>query len=624
MELNNSKYQSVSFRDCMSGGWSLFCKNWLWAAGFCFFMLCAEMLRKWLFQAVFINYLLEGTGPPPRITQFAATLPIQLAVSILQFSAMVFLAAKSLIMLSNRIVPVHELLRGKIVKLILLWLSLELIKNLYSFVYLPFWQYLDNLFQTDYDRALTIMSVTNTMFRIISYTGIAMQLILMLVICHIVSGNSRNFIRDSFSTVKRVWGKLLIFFAMVIVFSAGMTMMFYLRRLTPGLPIREFTDILKNAALLFQVLFITVLYFCSRHPVVSGEVETEEAKEMGEVFRSRVEPSLDFADAGEFYCGLARVRQPHLLGKGKWGYAGTNGRLVIDFTYDEAGDFHDGIAAVKEGRYEYYIGTDGKMVIPVEYEQAGRFQDGLAVVSMDFNWFVIDRGGEAKLLPYDDVYNFSEGLAVVRNGKKWLYINKGLKPVFSAEYDDVWSFYDGLAMVEKDGKVGYINTNGQLTVPLRYDNAQPFSEGLAAVMTTAGGKWGYIDRNGREAIPAAFEGADFFRQGRAAVCSGGKYGHIDTDGTFVTPPEYESAGAFCEGFAAVVASSKDLTPGNAGHPVSFLGQNITLAGGATYGYVDLDGNECTSLMYQEARPFSEGLAWVKTDSGWGILELNNE
>jgi hypothetical protein len=505
-----------------------------------------------------------------------------------------------------------------------MWLIIGLIGSSVPYlIYLPFWSSLNELLQTDYDRAQTIISVTNEILRVWRVISMGLQLILICLICRAISGNGRKIVRNLFTTVKRNWGSFLMFFAVVIAFSSLMTALpIYVWRLNLAFPIREVTDILRNAALLFQVTSISVVCFgCLRPVVIPKDENTEEAHNMGDTLRYRIEPSLSFADAGEFHCGLARVRQPHLLGKGSWGYADTNGQIVIDFAYKEAGDFHEGIAIVKDGKCEYFIDTAGKMAIPVEYQQASRFQDGLAVVKMDFNWFAIERDGEAKLLPYDDVFSFSEGFAVVRDGKKWMYINRELKPVISTEYNDVWSFYDRLAMVERDGMVGYIDANGLLVIPPRYINAQSFSEGLAAVTLVADGKWGYIDRNGREAIPAVFDGAGSFRQGRAAVCADGKYGHIDTEGTFITPAEYDSAGAFSDGFAVVVATAQDLTPDGTNRPLSFLGQNFTLAGEATYGYVDLDGNECTSLMYQEARPFSEGLAWVKMDSGWGILEI---
>jgi hypothetical protein len=405
---------------------------------------------------------------------------------------------------------------------------------------------------------------------------------------------------------KRTLKMLLVLF--LIYFAFGLLMDGIGSWTGGNLFVQDVTYIIGRAAIFFQVTVMTVLYFNNSQPEPIEETEDEEidhflldaiaeSENIEDTFQYRVEPSLDFDDVGEFCCGLARVRQTRLLGKGKWGYVNTDGEIVLPFVYKEASDFYDGVAVVREGRFEYFIDTAGNKIIDVGYEQADRFRENLAVVKLDSYWVVIDIEGDGQRLPYDNVYGFSEGFAVVNSGEKWFYINKDLSPVFSTEYDAAWSFNNGLAMVEKDGKRGFIDKDGKFVIPLQYDNALSFSEGLAAVMTTIDGKdcWSYIDKNGHTVIPVAFDRADSFQQGRAAVCVDRKYGHINTKGEFITSPKYGAAGSFSDDFA--------------------------LVGDVAYGYVDINGREFTSLFYQDARPFSENLAWVKTEVGWGILEI---
>jgi hypothetical protein len=553
-------------------------------------MFFTDILRFWL---------PEDSSVPTA----AFTLIRQLILDFLRFAAMVVLAAKSLLMLREQgagVESLRELLSKKIVKLVKIWLVVELI------IILP--PYLISLITLIYDThhisdnmVLIILLVIVFFSLLWIAVMLTAQIILAYLICHVIDINGNDVVRDSLSMAKRTLGKLfkiflsLIAFYALMIFAGTISVIFF-----------NITGVLTSAAMFFQIIFMTVLYADSPRPVVSNDEYTGEefdpdlleeiaaAEDIGDSFRYRVEPSLDFADVGEFHCGLARVRCSYM---GKWGYADIDGQIVIPFAYKEAGDFHEGIAVVKEGRDEYYINTEGERVInPEGYDQASRFQDGLAVVKIGFDWGVIDCEGVFRELPYDDVYSFSEGFAVVLDGKKWSYINRDLKSVFSTEYDDVWSFYNGLAMVEKNGKLGYIDMTGTLVIPLRYANALPFSEGLAAVMAVAGGKWGYIDRNGHEIVPAAFDRAGSFQQGRAVVCADVKYGHIDTEGAFITPLEYYAAGAFNDGFAPV--------------------------GDTAFGYVNMNGRECASLVYQEARPFSENFAWVKIDDLWGILEAH--
>jgi hypothetical protein len=632
LENQSTKFnpQPIRFRDCMSGGWLLFRKNWLWVIGFCVSLHAANLLRTWLFQKLFD----AGVITMPSAASTAATYSGQLATAFVQFAVMVFIVAKSLLMLRGKAASISEILRGNFSKLIKIWLVIQLITLGFPFLLGLLYQL---LVRNPPDIPYGLASVAFFVVMLISYLWLAItmaaQVIQVYLICHIVDGNGDDVVWDSLSMAKRTFIKLLLFFLLYIAVIALLSF--------PGWPLERIprhilpylqhtSSLLIRAMLLFQVTFLTVLYANSPRPTISVENDEDEdfapdiqdeiaaAANISDTFRYRVEPSLNFADVGEFRCGLSRVRCPH---KGRWGYADTNGQLVIDFSYKEAGDFHEGIAVVKEGKYEYYIDNAGERVINTDgYDQADRFNDGLAVVKIGFDWGVIDREGDFRDLPYEDVYSFNEGMAVVHDGKKWLYINRNLKPAFPSDYDDVWSFYDGLAMVEKNGKLGYIDTNGILAIPLRYSNALSFSEGLAAVMTIAGGKWGYIDRNGREVIPATFDSADSFQHGRAVVCVDGKYGHIDTEGAFINPPEYEYTGAFSGGFAVARTSAKDFTQYNAELSETLIGSNAMLIGSAAYGYVDMNGNECDSFIYQETRPFSEGFAWVKMDSGWGILE----
>jgi hypothetical protein len=63
-----------------------------------------------------------------------------------------------------------------------------------------------------------------------------------------------------------------------------------------------------------------------------------------------------FADAGEFTEGLARVKPD---AKGGWGYIDGSGTLVISPQYEAASDFVDGMAIVLSKGQFTYIGLDG-------------------------------------------------------------------------------------------------------------------------------------------------------------------------------------------------------------------------------------------------------------------------
>jgi hypothetical protein len=151
----------------------------------------------------------------------------------------------------------------------------------------------------------------------------AAQVILVYLICHVVDSNGDDIAWDSLAMAKRTFGKLLLFFSLYIAAHALVEALFR------GTPLYDAAGLLTRAALFFQATFLTVLYTKSPRPIVSAEENESEdfdpaiqgeiaaAESFREPFRYHVEPSLNFADAGEFHCGLARVKYPCLGQDGK-------------------------------------------------------------------------------------------------------------------------------------------------------------------------------------------------------------------------------------------------------------------------------------------------------------------
>jgi len=223
--------------------------------------------------------------------------------------------------------------------------------------------------------------------------------------------------------------------------------------------------------------------------------------------------------------------------------------------YDYIGEYHEGLAFVRNNIEEFkvgYIDKTGNVIIQLDYY--GRF-------------------GKETFVHYN---HFSEGLApLINKDGKFGYLNKIGEVAIPFEYDFTYVFKDGLAAVKKTGKWGFIDKTGCFVIPLKYDavRAGIFYEGRAAV--SIGGKWGYIDRTGAELtpfthdyvdIPEAAENSDKsknisnispfdevsgFREGVARVKKDGKYGCIDKTGSVIIPIEYDCATNFSEGIAVV-------------------------------------------------------------------------
>lgn len=301
----------------------------------------------------------------------------------------------------------------------------------------------------------------------------------------------------------------------------------------------------------------------------------------------------------------------HIVYKGKHGFLDRNGRTVIPCRYDEAGDFHEGMAWVKDGRWYGYIDVTGRKIIPCDFFSASDFCEGLAYVGDGF----IDKTGKEifSCRKYSSAQNFSCGLAIVevhRNlSATYGFIDKTGKEVIPTKYGCADSFSEGLARVVDDGKsiyidkkghtiisdvygrefhdglayatinlsgkrkTGFIDKTGHMVIPLDSNNdTGDFHEGMVSHGISK--EYGFLDRNGQESIPCMYEYAGDFSEGLAFVKQKGKYGFIDKTGKIVIPCKFEYAYNFKNGLAYVLLKGK-------------------------YGYIDKIGNKVSSFKYEE-------------------------
>ena len=217
---------------------------------------------------------------------------------------------------------------------------------------------------------------------------------------------------------------------------------------------------------------------------------------------------------------------------------------------------------------------------------------------------------------------------------------------------------------------GYVDPEGRTAIEPAFLDARGFSEGLAAVRVAAG--WGYIDRNGDWVIPPGFSAAAPFAEGRAAVRDfSGHWGYIDPTGRLVVPHQFKRLSRFVEGRAwgelpdgqvqsidrdgRISASSAavdhvsfgDLSEEEEPGPdYPLVSHDFRRLGGALVdaairsgrvpvevdvdederltGYEDLAGRLVIDARFEEAYPFVDGLAQVKTDQGVGFIDLHGQ
>lgn len=276
---------------------------------------------------------------------------------------------------------------------------------------------------------------------------------------------------------------------------------------------------------------------------------------------------------------------------GKWGYVDEAGNWVIEPKYGGVWDFNEGLALVRNRKWEYgVIDQTGKEVVPCIHDDdiTGFFSEEPAkgLLGARLRRFYEEQ--------HTQNHKESESLAPAElkikkgdNGK-YGFIDQTGKEVIPCIYDNVWDFSEGLAVVELDEKYGYIDQTGKEIVPCIYDNAGDFNEGLSFVELDE--KYGFIDQTGNVVVPFIYDDAEDFREGLAKVQLNGRYGYIDQTGKEIVPCIYDCASNFIKEGLANVGIAKNWR--------------------VQRGIIDKTGKEIVPLIYNDAW-FSDGFIWVE-------------
>jgi hypothetical protein len=88
-----------------------------------------------------------------------------------------------------------------------------------------------------------------------------------------------------------------------------------------------------------------------------------------------------------------------MIKKKRWGFIDRDGALAIDYTFDQAYDFSEGLATVKLGDAFAFINRNGTKVIQPNFEDARSFSEGLAAVKAGGAWGYIEPSGRLAIPP---------------------------------------------------------------------------------------------------------------------------------------------------------------------------------------------------------------------------------
>lgn len=299
-----------------------------------------------------------------------------------------------------------------------------------------------------------------------------------------------------------------------------------------------------------------------------------------------------FREVRDFSAGLASVK----LGN-KWGFINKNGDFEIECNYTRAGSFNNGLAPVYTTGGYAYINQKNEIIIPAEYSNAQDFDRGVARITKDYKQGLIDTLGNFILRPkYLDISNFNEhGLAIVRYGND--RVRSGVidlrGKIRTEGFLNIMPFYEGMAAVRYKDGYGFIDISGNLVIDAEYSKVGRFSEGRAMVQKK--GQCGFIDTKGDLVVPCQYSKCLDFNDGRAVIYKGYRRGGlIDRMGKVLIEPSVNRLYDFNNGRGLVRGKDRNF--------IYITEQNRFYDG-----------------TYEDARKFEHGVAVVKIDGKWGII-----
>lgn len=209
--------------------------------------------------------------------------------------------------------------------------------------------------------------------------------------------------------------------------------------------------------------------------------------------------------------------------------------------------------------------------------------------------------------------------------RKYGYIDDTGKVTIPIIYDEVFPFSNGRAKVVLNGRVGIITKDGSFIVEVNdqkilvpgyewagktYDNK--------AILVTKNGKDGLLNLNCDVITPLEYSLFEMKPYGYMAISlhdERGLTGLIDTDGKIVVDCKYKEFGIVCQ-WDRINDEEYVYEPSE--------GYCIIQQTNGKYGFYNLETHEASPCVFEDAKPFSEGLACVQRKGKYGYINHKGE
>lgn len=388
---------------------------------------------------------------------------------------------------------------------------------------------------------------------------------------------------------------------------------------------------------------------------------------------SKKEEVLKFSYSSIQHLPFSKDYGPYLLSEviPTYGFIDEQGKLKIECQYSNAGQFSEGLVQVQVKNNWGFIDQSGKEVINCVYKKVTDFHNGISIACGEKNYGVLTATGDTALpFSYLFLQLINDTLFLYKDKKGYGLMSFKGDTIISSRYKGPFEFNKvGLAVIETKKGHGIINRQGQVLVKNKYDKIGKIGEnGLVCVkvnktfrlINARTGKkvnkeiyskmleescgliafkgeknYGYMNSEGDVVIQESFKKAEGFVNDIAIVKENKYWALIDINGKILTTSEWESITTFGNHFLAKDRTGIYSLLDNSGKilfkedgfkltaPFS-EGNAIAQRTDDNYFYINENGQMALNQFFEEAKPFVNGKAFVKSGGKWGVINNTGE
>ena len=343
-------------------------------------------------------------------------------------------------------------------------------------------------------------------------------------------------------------------------------------------------------------------------------VEEEKRKAQNSEQRARRELGKSNRLVAFFNFGTENVAWAYNDSVGRFAVITKDGYRLTDFLYEVPNTFQNGVA-ITSIENEYVFVNEAGVETTKRYPLLEPFVKGHYLAEDSESPILIDKKG-------NELYrmHFEAGSILILKDTLIGVIDRDLNVVIPLGNELKFSLVSGFFPMKRDSFYGLYDTNGNLVVPPEYDSINNFNDSL--VMAKKGADLFILKKNG-----------DIFR-----TLTGFARGDIYPEERYLRHTSPDSLLTVLDIYSQDTVFHRDLKKADPNDLVlrywqaifgyrrfiQKVGDWVVVKVGDRYGFVKMDGTIAIPFDFDDAGPFSEGLAPVKKGDCWGYIDTSSK